>query len=319
MRDNKMANIVKISVICSGTTSSTGEKSIEKLNAINSLYWRSRIDQVLPSKPDLIILPETCDSFSDLGNREYHDYIAAGGTIADMISNTAKDNNCYITYPGLRNHPTDSKFPFRNSNRIFDRKGILIGTYDKNHVMTDENDMGIGYGNKAEVIQTDFGKIACVICFDLNFDMLLRKYAPQKPDLVVFSSAYHGGLRQGQWAYGLRCHFAGAIRRNTGRILNPFATELASTTNHYDYVTQKVNLDCAVVHLDYNMAKIAEAKRKYKEELTIYDPGNVASVLLTCESTDKNIHDIIKEFDIELLDDYLDRALRHREKNINNI
>ena len=50
----------------------------------------------------------------------------------------------------------------------------------------------------------------------------------------------------------------------------------------------------------------------------MYDPGHVGSVLLSCESADLTVMDIIKEFEIELLDDYFARALSVRENVINN-
>lgn len=69
----------------------------------------------------------------------------------------------------------------------------------------------IGYGDRADLISLDIGRVASASCFDLNFDELLQKHAPQKPDLTVFSSMYHGGLRQAQWAYTTQSHFVGAI------------------------------------------------------------------------------------------------------------
>ena len=50
------------------------------------------------------------------------------------------------------------------------------------------------------------------------------------------------------------------------------------------------------------MDKINAAKRKYKEALTVYDPGFVGSVMLSCESPSMNVQDIIDEFEIELED-----------------
>jgi len=74
-----------------------------------------------------------------------------------------------------------------------------------------ETESGILYGREAPVFDCDFGRVAFAICFDLNFDELRLKYVKAKPDLIVFSSVYHGGLMQAYWAYSCRAHFIGAV------------------------------------------------------------------------------------------------------------
>ena len=66
-------------------------------------------------------------------------------------------------------------------------------------------------GKDAPVFECDFGRVAFAICFDLNFDELRLKYVKAKPDLIIFSSMYHGGLMQAYWAYSCRAYFVGAI------------------------------------------------------------------------------------------------------------
>jgi predicted amidohydrolase len=311
-----MGNMKRISVICSRTTDSKGFKSLSRLNALNRDFWKSKIENVIDSVPDIIVLPEYCDRFSDFSTAQYIDYIENNGSIAELISDIARKHKTQITYPGLRKHESDTQYPYRNSIRMFDVTGEIAHIYDKNHVIIEENQSGIGYGTDASIYKTKDTKIVFGICFDLNFDSLLEKYKAYEPDLFIFSSYYHGGLKQDQWAYALRCHMASAISGNTGRIINPFGQVIASTTNYYDYVTAAVNLDCKVVHLDYNMEKIRQAKKKYKKHLTVHDPGNVATVLLTCESENMNICDILKEFEIETYDQYLRRSIEYRNNHI---
>jgi len=59
---------------------------------------------------------------------------------------------------------------------------------------------------------------------------------------------------QAYWAYSRRSHFVGAIasRSTPSQILNPLGQVVASNTNYYDYAVARVNLDCALVHLDFN-------------------------------------------------------------------
>jgi hypothetical protein len=314
-----MARKVKISLICADNLRGDYNLGTIRLAEEYCTRWDRQIEQVLPSHPDLIVLPEACDRYYNFTAEQQNTYlITSDGIVRDHLCTVAERNNCCIAYSAYRYYPADKMYPKRNSTQIIARDGSIRGIYDKNHVTIDECDISrCGYADCAEVIETDFGKIACAICFDLNFDEQLDRYIPQKPDLVVFCSQYHGGLRQEQWAYACRAHFAGAIANDEGRILNPFGETLAYTTNYYNHVTYTVNLDCCVAHIDYNSRRFADAKHKYGEALTVHDPGHVGSVLLTCEADGITVQDIMREFEIESLDDYFTRARAHRRNFFN--
>ena len=122
---------------------------------------------------------------------------------------------CYIAYSASRLLPDGTK---RNSTQMIDRNGNIAGIYNKNHLTINDNENnGTLYGADANVIQCDFGKVACAICFDLNFDELRLKYVPQKPDHNV-SSLYHE-LMQNYWAYSCRSYFVGCVLMREYKLL----------------------------------------------------------------------------------------------------
>ena len=130
-------------------------------------------------------------------------------------------------------------------------KAKLQAPYDKNHPTIGEIEQGKLPGTKVPIIECDFGRVAAVICFDLNFDRLREQVKAAKPDLILFSSNYHGGLMQGYWAYSCRSHFVGSIRRIApSEIRNPLGNVIATNTDYFDYAVADVNLDCELVHLD---------------------------------------------------------------------
>jgi hypothetical protein len=199
---------------------------------------------------------------------------------------------------------------------LFDREGRSMGFYDKNYpVTTETTESGVLAGREAPLFQCDFGTVGCAICFDLNFDPIREKYVARRPDLIVFCSMYHGGLMQRVWAYTCRAHFVGAICGNQCTVIDPLGEVRASSTNYHHYVTTTVNLDCTLAHLDYNWGKLRAMKQKYGREVTIADPGNLGCVLITCNRDDMRVDDLVREFEIELLDDYWERALAHRAGN----
>jgi len=269
-------------------------------------FWQRELDQVLPDKPDLIVLPEFCD-MSGAGDA----YLKVRkNQVLEYFAGVASTNRCYIAFGMLRE---DSEGVRRNSCVLLDRNGKIAGIYDKNFPTIGEMEKGTKAGREAPIFQCDFGSVAIAICFDLNFDELRLQYAAKKPDVVLFSSMYHGGIVQGLWAYSCRSYFIGSVYRGTpSEIRDPTGEIIASTTNYYDFAVARINLDCKLVHLDYNQSRLTALKAKYGPGVTITDPGKLASVLVASEEKNVTVGQMIKEFDLELLDDYLNRSREFR-------
>ncbi len=308
-----MANFVKVAVISSKAINLNGMEADDK--AVDAMigHWREKTEQVLDDGPDIIIIPECSDRYGDMGSREraLEFYEIRGESVADFWRETAKENNCHVAYSADRKR---ARGGFTNSTEIINRAGESSGIYHKNYPTIPELDTGIAPGESAPLIECDFGTVACAICFDLNFDELRLRYAEQKPDLVIFSSMYHGGLMQNYWAYSLRAHFAGAIAGPgcDGSVISPVGSLIARSTNYYDFIVQRINLDCGVFHIDYNGAKFRSIKKKYGADVTIFDPGHLGSVLISCQAQGLNIETIRDEFNLEPLDDYFKRAADRR-------
>jgi hypothetical protein len=276
-------------------------------------HWRNQFSQVLADRPDLIVVPEACDRPSGyLREKRLEYYQVRKNQVRDFFAKVAKENHCYIVYSAAREMEDGT---WRNSSVLIDRKGKIAGVYNKNHVVIEETtEYGILCGRDAPVFECDFGRVAFAICFDLNFDELRMKYVKAQPDLIIFSSMYHGGLMQAYWAYSCRSHFVGAVAGQPSEIRNPLGQVVASTTNYFDYVVADVNLDCRLVHLDYNWPRLRALKDKYGLKVTITDPGFLGCVLVSSEDEVISVDQMINEFEIELMDHYMERALAHRHK-----
>ena len=305
-----MSRYVKISVLGPKGPQYTG---LEHQAALKEMmeFWDGQLAQILPDKPDLIVFPEVCDRFNNMPKgveMDYYEY--RGDKMLKCFAKKAKENNCYIAYSAAFKQ-FDGKY--RNSTQLIDRQGEIAGIYNKNHLVTTESSIsGFLYGKDADLIATDFGTIGCAICFDLNFNELREKYAESQPDIILFSSMYHGGLMQAYWAYSCRSHFVGAVHALPSTIISPSGEILAQTTNYFNHVTETINLDCKLVHLDCNRNKITAAKQKYGAKFSMKDPGLLGSVLISSETEEVTIDEIIDEFKIEILDDYMQRSLDHR-------
>lgn len=275
-------------------------------------FWDDEFKLVLRKKPDLIVLPELCDL--SLQGEEY--LKIRKNQVLDFFSSVARKNKCYIAF-GMQRE--DDEGFWRNSCVLLDRNGNITGIYDKNFPTVGEMQAGIKASNKAQIIECDFGKVALAICFDLNFEELLKKYASQKPDLLIFSSMYHGGIAQSVWAYTCESYFVGAIYRGyPSEIRDPLGDVIASSTTYADHVVERINLDFQRVHLAYNILGLAALKNKYGKSVKITDPGEYASVLVTSENENVSSEQMLREFEIIEYDDYLDqvRVLRNDSGNL---
>ncbi|SDD05125.1 Predicted amidohydrolase [Paenibacillus sp. UNCCL117] len=311
-----MSNYVKIS--CLAPPLKEVDPGQEYEAVVNQMIekWEEHLLHVLPEQPDLIVLPECCDdpAFKGMSTEWlYEFYRHRGDRIRDFFAGVARAHRCYIAYSANVELPDGS---FRNATQFLDRSGNVCGVYNKNFItIRQKSTSGTLYGNEAQVIQTDFGRVACIICFDINFNELLEQYVQQKPDLIVFSSAYHGGLLQAHWAYTCRAHFASAIwRPDYSSIITPVGEVAGESTLFYPFVTRTINLDSVVVHYDYNWEKLEKVKRKYGSKVMISDPTRLNAFLISSETDEFTIQDIVEEFDLELLDDYWIRCRADRGK-----
>ena len=159
-----------------------------------------------------------------------------------------------------------------------------------------------------------FGSLGCLICFDLNFEELRIRYRNARPDLLVFSSVYHGGLAQSWWAYDCQTHFVGAVSGLPCQIRNPFGEVLYHSSSYpqYDFVVGDINLDCCMAHLDYNGKRLKALKAHYGSDIHLYCPSHVGSVLITSRSKSVSARAMAEAFEVELLDDYMARVREHR-------
>jgi predicted amidohydrolase len=278
-------------------------------------HWRDRLATVLPDRPDIIVLPEHCDrprgaTFEHDFYREYLEL--RGETTLELLADIAREHRTTITYPS---HRKGADGHWYNSTQVIDRDGSVAGIYDKVFLTIGEHEInGLRHGTQAVAVELDFGRVAPVICFDLNFEEFRAQVAELRPDLLLFSSAFHGGYMQEHWAYTIGAHLIASVYPPAvSGILSPTGEHLARTTNYRDEVVAEINLDARLLHIDHNRPRFADIKSKYGPRVTIHDPGLIGVVLLTSHDDAVTADDVIAEFELEPVLDYFDRVRAHRD------
>lgn len=202
-----------------------------------------------------------------------------------------------------------------NSIAFIDPAGKVLGAYHKVNLTIGEIDDGLRSGSHAVVVDTAIGRIGGAICFDLNFEGVRHEYRALKPDIITFASMYHGGLMQQMWAYECRSFFVSSLPFHGCGVLDPFGRPLKLTDCYSPVARATINLDRAMVHLDYNREKFADLEKKYLGEVVVDIPPNIGPALIYSLTDRVTAMDVVKEFGLELIDDYFARS---RERNARN-
>ena len=307
-----MARFVKVASIPGGQLQVRDPRDYEACVQEELAYWQRQLDKVTPDQPDLIVTPECCDRPGNLPQGERGEYYhVRGERVRDFFMNAARKHNANIAYAAVRGMPDGT---YRNSIQFINRRGEIDGVYNKYMLVIEENTVwNIRYGRDIEAIQTDIGRACGAICFDLNFDEPMRKTAAQKPELLVFSSMYHGGFMQRQWAYQCRAYTITCIGgTETASVIDPVGEVISESSNYYKYLSARINLDYVVAHLDHNWERLDAMKRKYGDAVDVKVPYGLGCALLTCQSPDHTMPAIVDEFEIERWDDYYARSMAAR-------
>lgn len=208
-----------------------------------------------------------------------------------------------------------------NSVPIVDRTGRHVLTYRKNYPTIGEIEEGITPGWEVPVAECDGVKVGATVCFDANFPQLAERLFQQGCRLMFWPSMYWGGSVLEAWAlrYGFAvvgCYSAeNCVINHNGKVLVRQGTMTYKVQQGMfpPWAAADLNTDCEIFHLDVNQNKIAAIRAKYPRDVLIesYDPEGF---MYLSSLTDRlTVEDLIREFELDPLRDYLARAAQKRE------
>ena len=259
--------------------------------------------------PDIVCLPET---FTGLGLPRKDWFETAEpvpGPTTDALAEFARKHKTYVACPILR-RDGDKVY---NSAVLIDRKGEVVGVYNKMHPTIPEIEAGVTPGTEAPVFETDFGKVGFAICFDLNFPDVAEGLKRGGAELVLFPSMFRGGLILRMWAFQHGFYIASATPGEGSAIVDPLGRVLAQSWSYQPIICRTVNLDFAVLHIDFNYEKWPEIKRKYGPAVEIDVSAPEGVFMLVSHHPEVSATDVIEEFGLETRDEYFRRSERARE------
>lgn len=224
------------------------------------------LDGAAAHKPDVVLLTET---FLERGVGETAEEAAEPipGPTTNILSEKARQLHSWIA---MSLHERDGEDIF-NTAVLVDREGRIAGKYRKIHLTLDEFERGITPGRDYSVIDTDFGKVGLLICWDHWFPEAARILRLKGAELLLLPIA---GDTEAHWDVVSRAraidngvYIASAISAGklTSRIVAPDGEVLAETAGGYAAADVDLNREMRVNWLSVGDAE-GEAKSLYIKE-----------------------------------------------------
>ena len=224
---------IKVSII--GADRPQGPEDVRRVSAKSCFaYWKRWMDKEIANKPDLVVLPEGVLSYRGYGPDKKRIVVQkCGDGLLKLFQAYAKEHACYLSFNAYRQRP-DGRFA--NTSFFIDRAGDVIAVYDKVYPTPYEiewKEFPIVPGEGPIVVDTDFGRVGFVTCFDLNFRDLIEAYAREKPDVICFQSAYDGDFWRRVWSYTCRAYLVGCTVGKLAKEIDGPSGEVIMHSHNY--------------------------------------------------------------------------------------
>ncbi|NLS77890.1 MAG: carbon-nitrogen hydrolase family protein [Chloroflexi bacterium] len=265
------------------------------------------------TKPDIVCLPETFSSVNVPG-RAADLAESVPGPTTDMAAAAARRHGSYVICPLLERRG-DRVY---NVAALLDRRGQIVGTYEKVHPVTStadytELESGVTPGAAAKVFETDLGRIGILICFDLTFPAEWAAVHKLGAELVFWPSAYNGGFPLRAFASLYNYNVATAVQSDKSCIID-ITGEMLAESNHYTPIIEaQLDLEKKVYHTDFNASQLEAIRAKYGRDVLVRVLRDENWMTIESRRQDLTVSQIEAEFALERLDGYRARNQAARD------
>jgi len=295
----RKVRVASVSFSGAGRASTVQETIERNLKAMMKLLERAYADE-----PDIVCFPE-CSPMLGLSLEEM---VKVAGEfskkIIEAVSLRAKDYGIYIVCPIIEKEGG----LIYNSAILIGRDGAVIGRYYKIYPTIGEMEAGITPGIEPKTFKIDLGTIGILICFDLNFENVIKRLAENNAELIFFPSMYPGGLQLKMWAFKYGLYFVSALTGEGSMIVDPLGRILAVSSVYSPVICKTINLDYKIIHIDYNYEKMDAIKKKYGSKVDIEVSRSEGIFMLTSNLEDLSVNEVMRDFQLETREEYFHRS-----------
>lgn len=210
---------------------------------------------------DFVVLPELYMAYtppsSELKPADYAEPL--DGQFVSGLADAAGQNQIHVICGIFESSPNDTERAF-NTTVFIGKSGDLLHAYQKTHLYDafnyKESDTIIPGSQGNMVLETEFGNIGIMVCYEIRFPEISRKLALGGADFFFIPSGWVAGtMKEDHWQTILRARaientayvFAANQVGNTftGRsmIIDPMGVVLASAGEEENLIVSKIDPD----------------------------------------------------------------------------
>lgn len=296
--------------ISSFRTPERGEMAAAAVLQGNADFAASILNAAGVAKSDIALLPEAF-ALAGLPSEMAADAAEpVGGPTTSRVAELAKRWRMNI----VAGHIIEEGGTLFNAAIIYSRAGEVIGIYRKAYPYPPELKAGIRPGNAVGVFDTDIGRVALAICFDVNWPQLWRSFADQDADLVCWISAYGGGFPLQSLAWQYQLITATSVSSDQASIVDISGQFLHRTSKWTNLAIADVALDRDLYHIDEHAADFLKIQNKYGDAIAITGFSEENFVIIESRSPDVSIRQVEEEFSLRNRRTYLENSGRLRDE-----
>jgi predicted amidohydrolase len=160
---------------------------------------------------DFVLLPEMYMAFlhPKLGQSRYSEVAEPlDGPFVSGLADCARENQVYVICGIFESKPGENTRAY-NTTVFLGRNGELLQAYHKTHLYDafnyKESDSIIPGMIPQDVIETEFGKVGMMVCYEIRFPEISRRLAMKGADFLFIPSAWvNGVMKEEHWKTLLR-------------------------------------------------------------------------------------------------------------------
>lgn len=198
---------------------------------------------------DIAVFPENvlnCRSGETLAERS----VVLDDSLKAALGGMAREEGTWLAICSNVRETAETDVVY-NACMLFDREGRLVGIYRKVYCLPDADGQSVERGKRPgtefPVFETDFGRVAMLICFDMGFEDLMQAYASKQAELLLWPSMSPQTFLPRMYARQFGFHIVSATPRGNACVIDPLG-EIAAKVTGEGWVTAEIDLDYRIVH-----------------------------------------------------------------------
>lgn len=162
------------------------------------------IDEAASKGADIIVLPEmfNCPYRASFFKKFAEE---KGEETYEFLKSKANEHKIYLFGGSIPEKTNKNKI--YNTCFVFDREGRKIGRHRKTHLFdidvkgrqTFRESDTLSPGKSATVVETEYGKIGVIICYDIRFPEFSRMLVDQGVDMIIVPGAFNMTTGPAHW------------------------------------------------------------------------------------------------------------------------